>query len=342
MLCVVKKRVVDEVGPHVDAQAVSEQETLPFGSISDRLPTDQRSIYRAWLHGRKFLAWHPDKDSESSIYSTNLWSSKGDGEFGTTCEPCRRPGWADRSADGARRAGDSAKSSERDPTCRCSWDSIIPRLSCVEIFQIDEIAWTTGGALHRPQMLERAYRDRHARHLHIDRPRAKLRVWQDALEALNHIQIPEPCSDQRSLIATQQRRDGMLRAKQRFPRLDVTSKLGYNVAAEKLIEERGAQRARRAASRNSKSLRASKIASSRFTASDRCPSARSRSLRTRSPSRSSTCCVDRSAITSKQYRATRPQTSLPACGLWETCRLRIWADGDRGTKLELVPCVEAH
>jgi hypothetical protein len=79
-------------------------------------------------------------------------------------------------------------------------------------------------------MLERAYRDRHVRHLHIDRPHSKLGVRQDALEALDHIQVAEPCSDQRSLTATQQRGDGTLRAKQRFPQLDMSSEFSHNVS----------------------------------------------------------------------------------------------------------------
>jgi hypothetical protein len=57
-------------------------------------------------------------------------------------------------------------------------------------------------------------------------------------------------------------------------------------ADEKLIERRRTQRARRAESRNSNSLRVSEIVSLRFTTSGRCPSARRRNRRTRSPSRS--------------------------------------------------------
>jgi hypothetical protein len=43
----------------------------------------------------------------------------------------------------------------------------------------------------------------------------------DHVDALRHASsIPEPCNDQRSLATTQQRRDGTLRAKQRFIQLD--------------------------------------------------------------------------------------------------------------------------
>jgi hypothetical protein len=40
ILRVIEERIVDEVRPYVDAQAVAEQEALPFGSISDLLPAD--------------------------------------------------------------------------------------------------------------------------------------------------------------------------------------------------------------------------------------------------------------------------------------------------------------
>jgi len=63
-------------------------------------------------------------------------------------------------------------------------------------------------------------------------------------------------------------------------------------AREQLIEQRTAQRARRAASRNSKSLRVSKMVSLRFTASGRRPSARSRSFRTCSPCESRARVID--------------------------------------------------
>jgi hypothetical protein len=69
-----------------------------------------------------------------------------------------------------------------------------------------------------------------------------------------------------------------------------------NEPGEKLVERRGAQRARRAESRSSCSLRVSVIVSLRFTTSGRCPSARSRSRRTRSPSRSCDRCSDFSGI----------------------------------------------
>jgi hypothetical protein len=67
-------------------------------------------------------------------------------------------------------------------------------------------------------------------------------------------------------------------------------------ADEQLVKRRCTQRARRAESRNSNSLRVNEIVSARFTTSGRCPSARRRSRRTCSPSWSRGCCVDCSAI----------------------------------------------
>ncbi len=200
-------------------------------------------------------------------------------------------------------------------------------LSSVEVVQVNEVAWTPSGLLHRPKVIQRAYCNRYTRHLDINCPRAKLSVWQDAIEALNHIQIPELRGDQRPFAAAKQRRDGMLGAEQRLAQLDVATELGYkackpgevlrrrvghdvailrsphdaprsqrqaanddeadirlNETDEKLVERRCAQRARRAASRNSNSLRVNAIVSWRFTTSGRCPSARSRCRRTRSPS----------------------------------------------------------
>jgi hypothetical protein len=153
------------------------------------------------------------------------------------------------------------------------------RLSSVEIIQVDKITWTSGSPLHRPKVLKRAYRNRHVGHLDVDRPRAKIGVRQNSLQALDHVQVAELCSDQRSSAAPQQRRNGTLRE-----------------AHEKLVKRGPAQRARRAASRNSNSLRVNKIVSSRFTTSARCPSARNRSRRTRSPSGSCECCSDCSGI----------------------------------------------
>ena len=72
--------------------------------------------------------------------------------------------------------------------------------------------------------------------------------------------------------------------------------IGLDDADEKLVERRRTQRARRAESRNSNSLRVNEIVSLRFTTSGRCPSARNLSRRTRSPSESRDCCVRGSAI----------------------------------------------
>ncbi len=257
------------------------------------------------------------------------------GSRSTACGATRSR-WAASSASGSSGDGNT----DRGPVSILAW------LSRVEVIQVDKITWTPGSPLHRPQVLERTYRNRHLCNLDIDRQRSKLRIRQNALQPLNHVQISEPCSDQRSLPTTQQRRDGTLRAEQRLPQLDVTTELSRNMgerveilqrwigddvavlrsphhaprsqrqaandnephiclneAPEKLIEQRCAQWARRAASRNSNSLRASEIVSSRFTTSGRRPSARSRSRRTRSPSTSCTCCFDRSAI--------EPNTTAP-------------------------------
>jgi hypothetical protein len=200
-------------------------------------------------------------------------------------------------------------------------------LSSVEIVQINEVTRAPCGLLHRSKMLKRTYRNRHARHLDVNCPCAKLSVRQDAIETLNHIQIPELCGDQRPFPAAKQGRDGMLRAEQRLTQLDMATTLGYkagkpievfwrrighdvailrsphdaprpkrqaandneahirlNETDEELVERRCAQWARRAASRNSNSLRVKAIVSWRFTTSGRCPSARSRNRRTRSPS----------------------------------------------------------
>jgi hypothetical protein len=228
--------------------------------------------------------------------------------------------------------------------------SILARLSGVEIIQVDEITRTPGGPLHRAKVLKRAYRDRDAGHLDIYCTGSKLGIGQNAVETLDHIQISEPCSDQRSLAAAQQRCDGTLGAEQRLPQLDVTTELnrdagkgvevlwrrvGNDVAVlgsphnaprpqrqaanddeanirlnepgEKLIEGWCAQRARCAESRSSCSMRVSAIVSLRFTTSGRCPSARSRSRRTRSPSGSCGCCWDCSDIEPKHYRAPSPK-----------------------------------
>jgi hypothetical protein len=74
-------------------------------------------------------------------------------------------------------------------------------------------------------------------------------------------------------------------------------------ADEKLVERRSTQRARRAESRNSNSLRVNEIVSLRLTTSGRCPSARRRSRRTRSPSESRGLCVSCSAIDPNIIRA---------------------------------------
>lgn len=203
-------------------------------------------------------------------------------------------------------------------------------------------------------MLERAYRDRHARHLDVDGPGLKLTVRQDALETLDDIQIPELCRDKRSFAAVQQRSNGALRAEQRLSQLDVATKFGHDMgepvevfrgrighdvailrsaddaprpqrqasnndeanigldnADEKLVERRRAQRTRRAESRNSNSLRVNEIVSLRFTTSGRCPSARRRSRRTRSPSGSSGCRSRRSAI---DLNVTEPIAETEAGG----------------------------
>jgi hypothetical protein len=80
-------------------------------------------------------------------------------------------------------------------------------------------------------------------------------------------------------------------------------------ASEKLIKRRSAQRARRAASRNSNSLRVSEIVSLRFTPSGLCPSARSRSRRTRSPSTSGDRSLGCSTI---ELNTTEPVIPKPA------------------------------
>lgn len=74
-------------------------------------------------------------------------------------------------------------------------------------------------------MLKRAYRNRHVGYLDIDCPCSKLGVRRDALETLDHVQIPELRSDQRPLAAAEQPRNGTLGAKQRFPQLDVAAEL---------------------------------------------------------------------------------------------------------------------
>jgi hypothetical protein len=79
---------------------------------------------------------------------------------------------------------------------------------------------------------------------------------------------------------------------------DDEADIRLNEADEDLVERRRTQRARRAESRNSNSLRVREIVSSRFTTSGRCPSARSRSRRTRSPSGSCDCSLGGSAINS--------------------------------------------
>lgn len=158
-------------------------------------------------------------------------------------------------------------------------------------------------------MLKRANGDRHARHLDVDCARAKFGVRQDALKTLNHIQIPEPRGNQRPLAAAKQSCDGMLGAEQQLDVATVLGykagklveilrcRIGHDVAIlrsphnaprpqcqatndyevdirlsesdEEIIERRRAQRARRAASRNSNSLRVSEIVSRRFTTSGR-------------------------------------------------------------------------
>ncbi|HXN39935.1 MAG TPA: hypothetical protein VN892_18025 [Solirubrobacteraceae bacterium] len=87
-------------------------------------------------------------------------------------------------------------------------------MSGVEVVQVDEVTWTPGSPLHRPQVIERTYRNLHIRHLDIYSPGSKLRVGQDAVEALDHIQVSELFGDQRSLAATKQRRNGALGAEQ--------------------------------------------------------------------------------------------------------------------------------
>src|ERR1700689_4980339 len=99
---------------------------------------------------------------------------------------------------------------------------------------------------------------------------------------------------------------------------------------EQLIKKRCAQRARSVASRNSNSLRVSEIVSSRFTASGRCPSARSRTRRTRSPSTSCTWSFGCSAI--------KPNTTAPVPSIERAERHAIrppgayLADGEGGIR----------
>jgi hypothetical protein len=251
--------------------------------------------------------------------------------------------------------------------------SIVVRLGGVEVIQIDEITWTPSSPLHPPKVLKRAYCNCHVLHFDLDRPRSKLGVRQDTLKTLDHVQISELCSDQRSFAAAQQRRNGTLGTKQRLPHLDMTTELsrdagqpievlrrriGHDVAVlcspynaprsqrqaadddeanilldeanEKLVERWRTQRARRAESRNSNSLRVSEIVSLRFTTSGLCPSARKRSFRTRSPSGSCDCCMGCSAMiqtlpspSSLTRRERRAQTGrqLPSGG-----------DGEGGTR----------
>jgi hypothetical protein len=112
-------------------------------------------------------------------------------------------------------------------------------------------------------------------------------------------------------------------------------------AHEKLVKRGPAQRARRAASRNSNSLRVNKIVSSRFTKSGRCPSARSRSRRTRSPSRSCECCSDCSGIDpTLPSRLTQNQTRGAPCG--SNNGLTSGENGVGGRTLETCPGVAAH
>jgi hypothetical protein len=54
--------------------------------------------------------------------------------------------------------------------------SSLAGLSGVQVIQVDEVTWTPGGPLHRPKMLKRAYRDRHAGHLDVYRSRSKLGI----------------------------------------------------------------------------------------------------------------------------------------------------------------------
>jgi hypothetical protein len=64
------------------------------------------------------------------------------------------------------------------------------------------------------EALERAYCNRHARHLDVDRLCSKLVVGRDALETLDHVQISELRGDRSSFAVAQQRRNGTLRAEQ--------------------------------------------------------------------------------------------------------------------------------
>ena len=105
---------------------------------------------------------------------------------------------------------------------------VVARLSSIEIIQVDKITWTSGSPLHRPKVLKCAYRNRHVRHLDVDRPRSKLGVRQNSLQALDHVQVTELCSDQRSFAATQQRCNGALGAEQRLPQLHVTAERSRN------------------------------------------------------------------------------------------------------------------
>lgn len=74
-------------------------------------------------------------------------------------------------------------------------------------------------------MLQHAYRNRHVRHLDVDRSCSKLGIRQDPLETLDYVEIAELRGDQRSFAAAQQRRDGTLGAEQRLPQLNVATEL---------------------------------------------------------------------------------------------------------------------
>jgi hypothetical protein len=121
----------------------------------------------------------------------------------------------------------------------------------------------------------------------VDSPCSKLIVRQDALAALDDIQIPELCRDQRS------------------------------------------------ESRNSNSLRVNEIVSLRFTTSGRCPSARRRSRRTRSPSESRGCCVSCSAIDPNitdppaSPLSVDPLAAISRLGTYLSCRARSRGKSER-------------
>jgi hypothetical protein len=103
-------------------------------------------------------------------------------------------------------AGTTARSGRRSATqIRLLRGSIRSRLGGVEVFQVDKVTWTARSPLHAPKVLERAYCDCHVGQFDVDRARFKLGIGQDALKTLDHVQIADPCGNQRSLAAAQLR-----------------------------------------------------------------------------------------------------------------------------------------